>query len=455
MAADDGGEVPRDRLSDLPDAILVSILSLIPLDEAARCTVLASRWRRLFSPTLLLDFSAYMPSRRNVLKAVNSVLAAYPTAPVRSFRADRRFRVDKDTSDGGWLQELARRGLQELSLDFDLYESQRRIPAPLFACASLTRLRASHCTFPEIPDAGAGAAPPLACLTEIDLWHVTISEESLNVLLSECTALERVNMQGMGRFGRVHVRSPSLKILNCDGKIDELFIEYAPSLEWVHGRYMYHKAASEEGVRLTVAHAPKLEFLGYLGMNFQAIEFGQTIFTEHQIHVKTLMPSLKTLAIKVSYTRDGYINWIMQLLHLFPCLETLYIRSDSWSVIQDPAPDSWDVLRHVPCVDNHLEKVVFEVYRGHEWQREMAKFLHGGSRFLKAMEFHCMDDSSPPGHFTRPSIEWVRKQHELLCLDSRASKDARFLFFKGQLVCNHLDICHHEWYKRTYYDNLY
>uniref|UniRef100_A0A0A8YSC4 Uncharacterized protein n=1 Tax=Arundo donax TaxID=35708 RepID=A0A0A8YSC4_ARUDO len=97
--------------------------------------------------------------------------------------------------------------------------------------------------------------------------------------------------------------------------------------------------------------------------------------------------------------------------------------------------------------------VVFEIYRGHKWQTEMAKFLHGKSRFLKAMEFHSADDSS--GHYKHPSIEWVKKQQELLCLDSRASKDARFLFFKGQLVSNHQDICHHERYKREYYDDLY
>lgn len=47
---------------------------------------------------------------------------------------------------------------------------------------------------------------------------------------------------------------------------------------------------------------------------------------EDGFHVKTLMPSLKTLAVEVSYTSGGYIYWFMQLLKLFPCLETLYIR---------------------------------------------------------------------------------------------------------------------------------
>jgi len=100
---------------------------------------------------------------------------------------------------------------------------------------------------------------------------------------------------------------------------------------------------------------------------------------------------------------------------------------------------------------------VFEAYRGQEWQQEMAKFLHGRSRVLKAVEFHCMreSDGGTKDHTKPPSVEWVRKQQELLCLDRRASKDARFLFFRGKLPGNHWDNCHHEWYKRKYYDEIY
>ncbi|CAO2182990.1 unnamed protein product [Urochloa humidicola] len=427
-----GTDLLRDRLSELPDAILVSILSLLRLDEAARCTVLASRWRRLFTSTLLLDFNADMPGRRDIIGTVNSILAAHPAAP-----------------------ELARRGVEELFLGFDFRDWHRRIPDSLFDCSSLKRLCARYCTFPDVPKA-AGATPLLAHLTEIELLRVSISNDAVNFLLSQCTALERLKMGGSSKFGRVHVRSPSLKVLDSDGDFDELFVEHAPNLEWLFGSYMYMRGGSTP-VCLKIAHAPKLKFLGYLGMNFEKIEIGETIFTKDQINVKTLMPSLKTLAIEVSYTQEGYIDWIIQLLNLFPCLEVLYIKSDTWSRIQAAASESWDVLIHIPCVHNHLEKVVFEVYRGHEWQREMAKFLHGKSRFLKVMEFHCMHDGDGDAkNLSRlRSVEWVRNQKELLCLDSRASKDARFLFFKGQLVCNHWDICHHEWYKRKYYDEIY
>ncbi|XP_040385093.1 F-box/FBD/LRR-repeat protein At1g13570-like isoform X2 [Oryza brachyantha] len=415
MANDDGDAPPCDYISELPDNILVSILSLLPLDDAARSTALSTRWRHLF-PSTLLDFRAFAPGR-DVVTAVNTILAAR----VRSFHTSwLYFPNEDDPSVGGWLQDLAGRRVQELSLSFS--EGWQRIPESLFSCNSLKRLHADCCTFPDATQVAA----PLPGLTEIDLFGVNISQESLNALLSECTALEHLRMRSIGDCDCIHVRSASLKTLCVSGDFDELFIEDAPNLEQVYGNSMYTR-----NPHLKIAHAPKLEFLGYLGMSFGMIKIGQTVFTENDFGVKTLMPSLKTVAVELSYTSEGYIDWFMQLLKLFPCLETLYIRSDTWSKVQAAAPGSWDVLRSVPCIDNHLDKVVFEVYRGHEWQREMAKFLHGRGRFLNTMEFHCMGDKGCSEHL---GDEWVREQQELLCLDSRASMDARFLFFEGPLV---------------------
>lgn len=280
MAADVSRGPHRDRLSDLPDAILVTILTV---DEAARCSVLASRWRCLF-PLTLLDFNIFYPGRRSVINLVNTILAAHPAALVRSFRTSHgSIRGDRDPSDGGWLQELGRRGVQELLLSFS--DRWQRIPSSLFACASLTRLRASCCTFPCPPPSVAAGAPLLTRLTEVELWDVQVSEDALHSLLSHCTALERLKMQSMRRCGRVHIRSSSLKVLSIDGDfISELFVVDAPNLERLLGDNLYQR-----GVHFRVQHAPRLEFLGYLGMTSLAIEIGETIFTVSSITTRWSM----------------------------------------------------------------------------------------------------------------------------------------------------------------------
>lgn len=445
--------VGDDRLSDLPDIIVVTILSRLGMEEAARSSILGSRWRRLF-PSTLLDFKAGSIRPDKAVEAITSILAAHPTEPVRSFSTCRlSFRHEDEGAVDGWLRDLANRGIEELNLHF----SERRrqmVPESLFACASLKRLHVINGTFPDVTEA---ATASLAALTEMDLSDVKISEDSLNSLLSHCTSLEHLRIQSISKCDCLHVRSRSLKVLSSSGDFKELFIDDAPNLVWVLGGYMDMRAT-----KIKIVHAPKLEFLGYLGMNNE-IEFGNTKFTNFRkmnIHAETIMPSLKTIAVELRHTPEGhvnkhYINWFMQLLKVFPCLETIYIKSDSWSEARDGSPGSWDVLASVPCIDNHLEKVVFEVYRGQEWQRDMAKFLHGRSRFLKTMEFHCMDDTTREVYGRAPPEQWVRKQQELLCLDSRAARDARFLFFKSQLVVNHHDICHDESYQRGYYRDMY
>jgi hypothetical protein len=68
---------------------------------------------------------------------------------------------------------------------------------------------------------------------EINLSNVKISEDSVHTLLSQCTLLERLTVNFLGTFDRLHIRSPSLKVLNSTGKFEELFIDDAPNLEYL------------------------------------------------------------------------------------------------------------------------------------------------------------------------------------------------------------------------------
>ena len=137
----------RDRISNLPDSILVTILSSLPIDKAARCSILASRWRHLF-PSTLLDFKAFTCSGKlDVVRAVTAILAAHPTEPVRSFIMGELFlRPEDKRAVDGWLRDLSNRGIQELSLYFRSFDE---IPESLLACSSLKRLHLTNGTFPD------------------------------------------------------------------------------------------------------------------------------------------------------------------------------------------------------------------------------------------------------------------------------------------------------------------
>lgn len=115
--------------------------------------------------------------------------------------------------------------------------------------------------------------------SQIPIYQVTICDGSLNFLLSQCNSLERLDITGMGNRSLIHVRSPCLKVLNCQGHFDELFIQYAPNQERLQYRYMFLNGWQAKGVHLKVEHAPKMEFMGYVSMSLHTIEIGESIFT--------------------------------------------------------------------------------------------------------------------------------------------------------------------------------
>jgi hypothetical protein len=124
-------------------------------------------------------------------------------------------------------------------------------------------------TFPDTTEA---AAASLASLTKIELSDVRISQKSINSLLSQCTVLEHLTIKFTGKLRSLRLRSRSLKVMHSTGDFETLVIDDAPNLERVVDNLMNQRA-----VDIEVVHAPKLEFLGCLGMSNE-IDVGDTIF---------------------------------------------------------------------------------------------------------------------------------------------------------------------------------
>ncbi|EYU18113.1 hypothetical protein MIMGU_mgv1a024785mg, partial [Erythranthe guttata] len=76
-----------DRISRLPDDILVDILSLLRPDKAARTSVLSSRWINLWKHTPSLHFNGSLKfEQRKCVKMVNSVIQSHKSPTLKKFR---------------------------------------------------------------------------------------------------------------------------------------------------------------------------------------------------------------------------------------------------------------------------------------------------------------------------------------------------------------------------------
>uniref|UniRef100_A0A8R7RCH0 F-box domain-containing protein n=1 Tax=Triticum urartu TaxID=4572 RepID=A0A8R7RCH0_TRIUA len=106
----------EDRISQIPDAVLGEIVSLLPTKDGARTQVLASRWRNLWrSAPLNLDCGGLLPiltHHSDLDRLVSRILAAH-TGPGRRLCAPWR-NGRKAGKLESWLRSPALDNLEEL-----------------------------------------------------------------------------------------------------------------------------------------------------------------------------------------------------------------------------------------------------------------------------------------------------------------------------------------------------
>ncbi|XP_062206750.1 FBD-associated F-box protein At4g10400-like [Phragmites australis] len=430
--ADRAAEDGRDRISELPDAVLLSVLSYLPLRDAGRTAVLSSRWRSLFDQSLL-DFNACQPFPPEegrgcewLIRAVTGILAARPHVRIRSFRfvmygrgfAGRLGVVHR------WFRALALHGVRELNVDMFYTTPKPTLPGSLLQLASLETLKVYCCRF---PDAGLARAPPLPALRTLDFSNVNMSQHSLQAILSHCASLECVKLKNIIGVDKICLRSKSLARLYGDfGDLKELVVEDAPNLEELVGIGL-----PSGNAKVKIVFAPKLQVLGYLGITVRPLVLHDTVFDGGIVQLRTLMRSVKTLAIQLPFSEKGYTVFVAQLLKCFPCLEVLHVEPDKRSISRWVNVEEWDITNSIQCIEHSINRVVFENFGGEECQFGFLTFLLGMARALKLVEFYCWK-----------GIDWASDQVELMLPINRASPDVEFLFFR---ICNPVSIlflCH-------------
>ncbi|KAK1606990.1 hypothetical protein QYE76_030663 [Lolium multiflorum] len=279
----------EDRISQLPDAVLGDIISLLPTKEGARTQILATRWRRLWgssSAPLNLDCNALRRPAGSCdifESAVSSILSAHP-GPGRRFCLDETRRPYPRSDEAlvdSWLSSPALHNLQHLELRHDYtssYASYNQPPPPPLRAAAFRFARTlrvatfGSCVLPSEPP----LFPNLKLLT---LENACISDCSLRNMISQCPTLECLLLHDIYGTPCARINSSSLKTIarragrfwpfqDTEYRLNELVIENAPSLEKLLNLNVSY------ALHVTVLSAPKLETLGYAS----DFRFGKTKF---------------------------------------------------------------------------------------------------------------------------------------------------------------------------------
>ncbi|KAJ4782808.1 F-box/FBD/LRR protein [Rhynchospora pubera] len=417
-----------DLISNLPDCLLSSILSLLLIRDAVRTSVLSSRWRDLWKLNPLhLDDSIVkfekQDSYQNWMKihqAVSHIAFIHPGS-IHCFHISqlkelafltrkemRTFHRDVDNL----MKILTRKGIRELDLRFGYRgELRYQLPSSILQCQTLCKVSLSDCYFPLSPIVNSS----FPNLRELTLEFVFLWDHLLNCLLKSCAQLEVLQLINCSGFQYVRLNCAKLQnftIHNLGSRASgshpkEVIIEDAPELRSLRlGEKTVHHT------RISVQHVQKLEVLGFFSMN-GSMQIGNTFSKPHnqpQISVNASMGLLtvKKLAILVGF--DTTFSLLSAVLRCFPCLETLDIKGSFY-----PAPDVgfWEQQAPFGFFECHLKSITMIEFIGPGADMEFAKYFVQHGKVLERITLICGQ------HVTE---SWSTTLRRNLCLENRAAR---------------------------------
>lgn len=271
-----------DKLSQLPDELLVKVLSFLPTKDAVSTSILSMRWKSLWMwlPRLEFDYSCYSMSRGQGFARFISLNLPVHKAPAierlsLKFRYIENGSIEPEDIDF-WVSLAIYKNVRELCLKLlSFAERPTKLPSSLYICKSIVILTLKDEILVDVP--GTVCLPSLKTLF---LRRVTYSDEnSLHRLLSNCPVLEDlvVERDEIDNLGKMSVIVKSLQRLTlkmsvlCD--LDGLMMN-TPSLKnfkVTDERLDSHGDSDSPRYAYSFEAMPKLEEADFL-LTFQNIK---------------------------------------------------------------------------------------------------------------------------------------------------------------------------------------
>uniref|UniRef100_A0ACD5VF09 Uncharacterized protein n=1 Tax=Avena sativa TaxID=4498 RepID=A0ACD5VF09_AVESA len=322
-----------------------------------------------------------------------------------------------------WLQTLAAKGVQDLVLVNRPFPLALDLPATLFSMPSLTRLYLGLFKFPDT--AGLPRAMSFPNLRELGLCSVIMLSPNMDFVLARSPALEILCTQGNLLTERLRLISHSLRCVQVIAAIDmDILLQYAPRLErLIVWSAWLNKCSSR---RIKIAPAPALSILGYLELEFYALEVRNTVIqADTRASPTTMVPTVKILGLKVRFGICDEVKLLPAYLRCFPNVERLHIESKKTAEPSDEL--NLKFLKEagaIECVQSHIKLLIFHNFHGDQSELSFLQFFLESAPMLAKLAIVY-----PKGTFT--SMTEANSKLEPLFAANWASTCCSILLFEG------------------------
>ncbi|KAL3653042.1 hypothetical protein CASFOL_002723 [Castilleja foliolosa] len=288
-------EMPIDRLSALPDGILIHILSFLGVKKSAVTSVLSKRWKFLWTelPELRLnEVSQDIEKIHEFVAMVNRALHNRSRIHLRRFDVSFRYYGGSFASDVDyWLDFVIRNKVEEVCLylnsvpedEIELYE----LPEAMYSNSSLTRFSVRGCLMDTLTKI------EWQSLTRLDINYTEVLQHVIENILSGCPVLHTMELDECWGFSCLDIKSRNLYELKIhdrkEAEIGSLLEISAPYVQTLDISF------NPEGRKLVLRNTKslvqaKFDFSGYEQPNSEeARRLAKEVYEIILLHVMELM----------------------------------------------------------------------------------------------------------------------------------------------------------------------
>ncbi|OVA15078.1 F-box domain [Macleaya cordata] len=255
----------QTSISDLPEGILLHILSFLPIRYAVQASILSRTWRYLWTYMPNLDFDNFLYlfhhdhyvrrgfvfHEKRFADFVDGVLLFHKMSHIQSFRITCFNYCDVYHAER-WINAAINKNVQELELEIPRNQVMK-LPDSIFTCESLVSLKL-HDSLPTLPVSTS------ICFTRLRTLHlvsITFSsrKNSFQKLLSHCPVLENLIIVGCKWL-----------VINDDEVVD-ISPHLPPTLKnlSVNGSFATEESA---GIKISMPNLISFEYINYFGKNY-------------------------------------------------------------------------------------------------------------------------------------------------------------------------------------------
>ncbi|BBG94397.1 F-box/RNI-like superfamily protein [Prunus dulcis] len=384
-----GDLLDRDLISNLPQSIIESILTRLPIRDAIRTSCLSTKWRYKWTTLTHLAFDEKCVTLSNDRTLVERSLIDFITralflhqGPVHKFQLSTSYLQSCPDIDQ-WILFLSRNDIKELVLELGEGE-WFRVPSCLFYCKKLTRLELFRCELDPPP-----AFKGFLCLKSLNLHQVLVAPDAIESLISSCPLLESLALSYFDSLA-LNIRAPNLKYLCLEGEFKDICLENTPLLVAISvAMYMTDDIAEH------FEQSSNCNFIKFLG-GIPRLErlVGHIYFTKYLSigNDQGILPitynHLKIIELyQVSFEDMKEILVVLRLITNSPNLQELQISgsSNTLAAIEASDLDFWEKQCPSDCAFGRLKVVKMTDMSGVPHEMEFIKFLLKKSPVLETM----------------------------------------------------------------------